>query len=190
MCQPGLPGPQGDSQEGSPGLADFQSAKSRGFFFAQDPLPRARLLPVPRCSCPRACRIPENCARKNGYRPPVRRRGCLRSIFAPKGNDFRNMPGSPRGATSAGRLPKATASARNARVNSSATSEAFPPFLIRPVDDLIVNVRNVLHEGNLESAALQDPAQGVEHHERARIAHVKMTSARRPAGVDAYFPRA
>jgi hypothetical protein len=28
MCQPGLPGPQGLSQEGSPGLAFFQSAKS------------------------------------------------------------------------------------------------------------------------------------------------------------------
>ncbi len=30
MCHPGRPGPQGDSQLGSPGLADFQSAKSAG----------------------------------------------------------------------------------------------------------------------------------------------------------------
>ncbi len=30
MCQPGRPGPQGLSQDGSPGLAAFQRAKSRG----------------------------------------------------------------------------------------------------------------------------------------------------------------
>ncbi len=30
MCQPGRPGPQGESQAGSPGLADFHSTKSRG----------------------------------------------------------------------------------------------------------------------------------------------------------------
>ena len=29
-CQPGRPGPHGVSQDGSPGLAPFQSAKSRG----------------------------------------------------------------------------------------------------------------------------------------------------------------
>ena len=29
-CQPGRPGPQGVSQDGSPGLAPFHSAKSRG----------------------------------------------------------------------------------------------------------------------------------------------------------------
>ena len=29
-CQPGRPGPHGESQVGSPGLAAFQSAKSRG----------------------------------------------------------------------------------------------------------------------------------------------------------------
>jgi len=28
ICQPGLPGPQGDSHEGSPSLDFFQSAKS------------------------------------------------------------------------------------------------------------------------------------------------------------------
>lgn len=28
MCQPGRPGPHGDGQAGSPGLDDFQSAKS------------------------------------------------------------------------------------------------------------------------------------------------------------------
>jgi hypothetical protein len=30
MCQPGLPGPQGLSHVGSPGLAAFQSTKSKG----------------------------------------------------------------------------------------------------------------------------------------------------------------
>src|SRR6185436_7662337 len=30
MCHPGRPGPHGLGQEGSPGLADFQSAKSSG----------------------------------------------------------------------------------------------------------------------------------------------------------------
>ena len=32
MCHPGRPGPHGDSQVGSPGFADFQSAKSSGLF--------------------------------------------------------------------------------------------------------------------------------------------------------------
>ena len=31
MCQPGRPLPHGESQDGSPGLAAFQSAKSSGF---------------------------------------------------------------------------------------------------------------------------------------------------------------
>ena len=33
MCQPGRPGPQGDPQVGSPGLADFHRAKSEGLRF-------------------------------------------------------------------------------------------------------------------------------------------------------------
>ncbi|MNL44628.1 hypothetical protein D3C87_1672170 [compost metagenome] len=33
MCQPGRPGPQGESQEGSPGLEAFQRAKSMGWRF-------------------------------------------------------------------------------------------------------------------------------------------------------------
>ena len=39
MCQPGRPGPHGDGQLGSPGLAAFHSAKSSG----------SRLVPV--CPC-------------------------------------------------------------------------------------------------------------------------------------------
>lgn len=34
MCQPGLPGPKGASQEGSPGLAAFHRAKSFGERFS------------------------------------------------------------------------------------------------------------------------------------------------------------
>ncbi len=34
MCQPGLPRPHGDSQEGSPGFPFFHSTKSRGSCFA------------------------------------------------------------------------------------------------------------------------------------------------------------
>lgn len=34
ICQPGLPKPQGDSHEGSPGLLFFQSAKSFKDFFS------------------------------------------------------------------------------------------------------------------------------------------------------------
>ena len=36
MCQPGRPGPQGEGQDGSPGLDDFQSAKSDGCSFSLD----------------------------------------------------------------------------------------------------------------------------------------------------------
>ena len=34
MCQPGLPAPQGDGHDGSPGLDDFHSAKSDGCAFS------------------------------------------------------------------------------------------------------------------------------------------------------------
>jgi hypothetical protein len=34
MCQPGLPGPHGDAQEGSPGFAAFHSAKSAADFLS------------------------------------------------------------------------------------------------------------------------------------------------------------
>ncbi len=34
MCQPGRPGPHGDGQDGSPGLAAFHSAKSSGSRFS------------------------------------------------------------------------------------------------------------------------------------------------------------
>ena len=45
VCQPGRPGPQGDSQVGSPGLAFFHRTKSRGERFSSsglDPGPRAQ----------------------------------------------------------------------------------------------------------------------------------------------------
>ena len=41
MCQPGRPGPQGDSQVGSPGLDIFQSTKSSGLCLASSTLTRA-----------------------------------------------------------------------------------------------------------------------------------------------------
>jgi len=34
VCQPGRPGPQGESQLGSPGLAFFHTAKSKGDRFS------------------------------------------------------------------------------------------------------------------------------------------------------------
>ncbi len=41
VCQPGRPGPQGDSQLGSPGLAFFHSAKSSGERFSAPASTRA-----------------------------------------------------------------------------------------------------------------------------------------------------
>ena len=35
MCHPGRPGPQGLSQDGSPGFDDFQRAKSPGCFLSE-----------------------------------------------------------------------------------------------------------------------------------------------------------
>ena len=37
MCQPGRPGPHGVGHDGSPGLADFQRAKSRESFLRDSP---------------------------------------------------------------------------------------------------------------------------------------------------------
>ena len=44
MCQPGRPGPHGDGQVGSPGLAAFHRAKSSGFSLA---LSTSTLAPAP-----------------------------------------------------------------------------------------------------------------------------------------------
>ncbi len=41
MCQPGRPGPQGESQAGSPGLAAFHRAKSSGSSFNSEGSTRA-----------------------------------------------------------------------------------------------------------------------------------------------------
>ena len=41
MCQPGLPGPQGESQVGSPGLAAFHNAKSL-WSLLLEPVPSTR----------------------------------------------------------------------------------------------------------------------------------------------------
>ena len=41
MCQPGRPCPHGESQDGSPGFAPFQSAKSSGSRFASPGSTRA-----------------------------------------------------------------------------------------------------------------------------------------------------
>jgi hypothetical protein len=41
VCQPGRPGPQGESQVGSPGLAFFQRTKSTGLRFSSLPSTRA-----------------------------------------------------------------------------------------------------------------------------------------------------
>ena len=41
MCQPGRPLPHGLSQKGSPGFADFQSAKSSGLFLRSSTSMRA-----------------------------------------------------------------------------------------------------------------------------------------------------
>ncbi len=41
VCQPGRPGPHGDSQVGSPGLAFFHSTKSRGERFSSSASTRA-----------------------------------------------------------------------------------------------------------------------------------------------------
>src|SRR4051812_23957157 len=51
MCQPGRPGPQGDSHVGSPGLAAFHSAKSAGLRL---PLPVSSRVPAS-CSSTLRC---------------------------------------------------------------------------------------------------------------------------------------
>ena len=48
MCQPGRPGPHGESHAGSPGFAAFQSAKSTGLRFASSTSTRA---PADSSSC-------------------------------------------------------------------------------------------------------------------------------------------
>ncbi len=64
MCQPGRPGPQGESQVGSPGLADFQRAKSEGLRLR---LSRATRSPALLSSCAHGQYIIRYGVSKNPY---------------------------------------------------------------------------------------------------------------------------
>ncbi len=69
MCQPGRPGPQGDSQEGSPSLAPFHSAKSPAYALRSSISTRA---PASRSSGSRCESLPYSAKRfteKNTSRP-------------------------------------------------------------------------------------------------------------------------
>lgn len=70
---------------------------------------------------------------------------------------------------------------------SSATSAARSTFLERLIDDLVIHIGHVLHEGNFEPAPREIAANRVERDERARIADMDVVVYGRAAHIHAYF---
>ncbi len=60
-------------------------------------------------------------------------------------------------------------------------------LLAGPLDDLIVDVRDILNVGDPVSPAHQHPAQHVKDHEGTGVAHVEVVVHGRPAGIQAHM---
>ena len=60
-------------------------------------------------------------------------------------------------------------------------------FLIGAADHLVVDVREILHEGYVVTHVLEKAPQGIEDDKGARVADVEVVVHRRAAGVDADF---
>ena len=58
-------------------------------------------------------------------------------------------------------------------------------LLVRALDDLVVDVGEVLHEGDVVASVLEIAAENVEHDDRAGVADVDVVIHRRAAGVHA-----
>ena len=61
-------------------------------------------------------------------------------------------------------------------------------FLRGALDDLIVNIGKVLYKGHIPAAPLEIAADGIEYHQRPRIAEVDIVVCRRSAAVNANLP--
>ena len=56
-------------------------------------------------------------------------------------------------------------------------------------NDLVVDIRKILHKSHVEAAVLKIPAKHIEHDEAARVADMEKIIYGRPAGVHFYFAR-
>ena len=185
MCQPGRPAPHGESHSGSPGLAAFQSAKSIGARLRSSTSTRAPALSV--SSSTRAVR----------ERAVARKRIDLEvdalpldDVRVPVGDelcDQRDHVGDPLGGV------RLLARDGNTFKQIELTPELTlvlgddlglgTPLVVRPGDDLVLDVGDVAHVGDVVPAPDQVPPDRVERDLLAAVAEVRHVVGRRPAHV-------
>ena len=183
MCQPGRPMPQGDSQAGSPGLAAFQTAKSRG-----SALPGSVSTRTPSSSssmrCPLELAVLVEAAHLEVH-------AAVRLVGVPAGDeladevdDLRDRLGGlgldvrPRDAQPVGVLDVGGGVLLRHRRRVAA-------LVVRLVDDLVVDVGDVGHQRDVEAPVREPRAQDGEGDVGARVADVHQVVDRGAAAVDA-----
>ncbi len=128
MCQPGRPFPHGESHAGSPGLADFQSAKSTGLRLRSSTSMRAPAEPS-RSSSRRCASSPYSGNDVTSkYTPwPSTTYALPESTSSPMSLTIRSMYAVARGSESGRRTPTRSISAQYAASYRCATSGSLLP---------------------------------------------------------------
>ena len=185
MCQPGRPGPQGLSQAGSPGLAPFHRAKSRGSCFSSRRNAGSGLHFIEVASGKLAIVL-------EGAHPVIYvagRRG-IGHVFANErfahGDHFRNVF---RGLG----LHAGAFNAQAPHVLVKGVDKFFRNFLagqagfIGAVDDFIVHVREVAHKGHVQAGVAQIAGQHVKNHGGAGMPDMAIIIGGDAAHIHAHF---
>ena len=172
---------------GSPGLAPFQSAKSRGSCFAR----RARPRPAPcrRAAARTAIRTPRTSARRSTRRRCRRRPGTHGPVDQPlhQLDASRGCARSP-AARRSGAARRGSVGRRQQRARSR-TRAPRTAALLRGLDqDLVVDVGDVPDEGDVVSGAQQPAPQHVIIHAGAQVADVRSALHGEPTQVDTDLP--
>ena len=184
MCQPGRPRPQGLSQPGRSGVRRLpQHEVHRVALVGRDLHPGAGAHVLERAARELAV-VRDSSAPRRARGPRRRRRGPSRSAS-------RSSPPSPRSTRSpaarrvGGSAPSAAMSSWYQRVVSSVIAPIGRPVSPRPRVDLVVDVGDVAHVGDVLLAVdvAEQPEERVEHHHRPGVADVRAVVDRRPADV-------
>ncbi len=188
MCQPGRPCPQGDGQDGSPGLALFQRAKSRTSSFSYS----SSATRSPRRVCVEVDLRELAVARKGRDLEPHRALGLVGVAAAAELLDqldhLGDVVGGPRVALGFLDVQRSRSSKKRSAylpVNSASETPSFAAPLI-VLSSMSVRFMTCVTR---QPFALQVPAQHVLEHERAQVADVGHVVDRGAAGVEAHVPR-
>jgi hypothetical protein len=176
MCHPGRPWPQGDAHEGSPGLAAFHRAKSRGFFFRsststhliEGPLGELAVLGK---ALHRIVDVPFHLVGMTFFNKPLDQSNHLRDVL--RGLRFNGRGHQPQG-------PHIGIELLDVPAGDLLEADAF---FLGPFDDLVVHISEVAHIGNLIPLVPEKSIDHIENHGAAGVADVAEVINRDPAGI-------